>query len=646
MLRSDGTSDWISAPLRLVQAVYAQDGTSPDWEKKVTDLFRAKLQDNQSSWVPSLNDDPLHYLKPGGLVRFRCMIQDMFDPEFYMGVYESVDLGTGARALNLGKYRDVADCAPHQEVDLHSQGTVTLERQTFYCVPIPGESGWVKEMYSSCSQARASASTSYTPNRQKRSLEEDDTDWTSRPDIQHLGTRHLSPSGRVSSIRGGGTTKKCKRLELDGEERRPWGPSRPQSLDLYFPLPGEKGPACLVKVYEHWDTFRVNDVLEVYGVLSVEPALSILNEDRDLVSSLLDPADCADALEEQRAHSPPTSLVPRIHAIVIEKLLHVNPLIPSSLCETVESKQTLSSLMSQLLCVRTELMGFMTHTLLGDSLAAEYLILHLISTVYARRDVLPLGKFCLNLSGCPRHGDFTRHLYGVLQRIVSLSHYLPMTIENMNTTRFIPCKDYSANRLVSGVLQLPSHTLLVVDETVLEQGQLDTAGVRSLTALGNLITWQKVDYDFSYHQMEFPCNINVLVTSEGRSLLPSDCQVHLKAEVCPPSLEQYMAALLSATLPSLLNKFRMYVSLLQLLDYTISEEITKAVEDDFVDMRKGDPQSISADDLHRLLVVARLLSLSAGQTSLSHETWLRAKELETQRKSRLQDQKYMNGNEM
>lgn len=46
------------------------------------------------------------------------------------------------------------------------------------------------------------------------------------------------------------------------------------------------------------------------------------------------------------------------------------------------------------------------------------------------------------------------------------------------------------------------------------------AGVRNVTALGNLISWQKVDYDFSYHQMEFPCNINVLIASEGRSLLP------------------------------------------------------------------------------------------------------------------------------
>lgn len=31
----------------------------------------------------------------------------------------------------------------------------------------------------------------------------------------------------------------------------------------------------------------------------------------------------------------------------------------------------------------------------------------------------------------------------------------------------------------------------------------------------------------------------------------------------------------------------------------------QSVEDDFVDMRKDDPESISAEDLHRLLVVAR-----------------------------------------
>lgn len=33
-------------------------------------------------------------------------------------------------------------------------------------------------------------------------------------------------------------------------------------------------------------------------------------------------------------------------------------------------------------CVRSELLAYFTHILLGDALVAEYLILHLISNVY------------------------------------------------------------------------------------------------------------------------------------------------------------------------------------------------------------------------------------------------------------------------
>lgn len=140
-----------------------------------------------------------------------------------------------------------------------------------------------------------------------------------------------------------------------------------------------------------------------------------------------------------------------------------------------------------------------------------------------------------------------------------------MSLQNMNQMRLIPKKDYVANRLVSGALQLARNTLLFLDETQLEQGQLDTTGeasrncrtvngtfdaactyrrhdpdqvasssvrfchvgVRNVTALGNVISWQKVDYDFNYHQMEFPCNINVLITSEGRSLLPVRTKVKM-----------------------------------------------------------------------------------------------------------------------
>ena len=36
---------------------------------------------------------------------------------------------------------------------------------------------------------------------------------------------------------------------------------------------------CCCQVYEDWDCFKVNDVLELYGVLSVDPVLSILNNE-------------------------------------------------------------------------------------------------------------------------------------------------------------------------------------------------------------------------------------------------------------------------------------------------------------------------------------------------------------------------------
>ena len=55
-----------------------------------------------------------------------------------------------------------------------------------------------------------------------------------------------------------------------------------------------------------------------------------------------------------------------------------------------------------------------------------------------------------------------------------------MSLHNMNEHRFSPHKDYTANRLRSGILQLADHTNLVIDETKLEPGQLDTTGLSEI----------------------------------------------------------------------------------------------------------------------------------------------------------------------
>ena len=45
------------------------------------------------------------------------------------------------------------------------------------------------------------------------------------------------------------------------------------------------------------------------------------------------------------------------------------------------------------------------------------------------------------------------------------------------------------------------------------------AGVTNLTALGNLMQWQTVAYDFKFHPLNFETDVRVLTMSEGKSLL-------------------------------------------------------------------------------------------------------------------------------
>jgi len=72
-------------------------------------------------------------------------------------------------------------------------------------------------------------------------------------------------------------------------------------------------------------TLVLNDVIEVVGFLSVDPALSIAS-----VSS----REEVDEDEETHLHNQPGSLVPRLHAVSVHRLHHSNPL----LCHTLYKK--------------------------------------------------------------------------------------------------------------------------------------------------------------------------------------------------------------------------------------------------------------------------------------------------------------------
>lgn len=85
---------------------------------------------------------------------------------------------------------------------------------------------------------------------------------------------------------------------------------------------------------------------------------------------------------------------------------------------------------------------------------------------------------------------------------------------------FANSKDYETGKLNSGLLQLAPHTHLVLDETKLEAGKLESHGIESVMHISNLIRKQQLNVNFKFYTIDYNANIPVLILSEGKSMFP------------------------------------------------------------------------------------------------------------------------------
>ncbi|KAJ8925194.1 hypothetical protein NQ315_001380 [Exocentrus adspersus] len=615
ILRIDSTSPpkgvTFSTPVSLqkpnkVSCEYTMDiflCTPQDWVKEEETLLRQLGNDKVWDKIPLLNVNELRHLKDGTLVKFRGMIQDMHSPEYFLEKYEIVNTTTNEKIIKSGKYHNTLISEEHQVVDLYSKNNVTAERQTFVVVSVPGINEWVRLIEEE--KYKISINTLQILNRKsKRSLEE-------------VEVREIGPQNPSTSI-----SKKCctGKSEITHDSQ-----TSSKTYILNFPLPDRIGKACHLKVYKDSSDLKLNDTCEFVGFLDTDPLTEAIYQQTDEMD------DMENKMEMEVLH-PPSSLIPRIHCVSFKKIKHNNPLLG---CESEKMD------LYRINFIRKELLIVLTQLLLGDELAAEYLICHLISEVYLRRDLLPLGKFSLNISNIPSLSklDYVKELYNFIELLMPKSHYLPMTLTNMNDLSFVPKKDYECNRLTSGILQLSDNTHLVLDETKLSAGRLNAAGVNSLKALENVIKNQKVTYDFNYYPLEFNCDIPFLILSEGKSMLNADVHIPLRPEnICLDTFEEIVTATKHFLRTELLNDIRKYLTLARMSKYEICGNAEALVENEFVNMRqRGD---VTVGDLHSLLVLARLLCISEGKTTLDEENWKKACKLEEDRKARVTRRKY------
>lgn len=529
--------------------------------------------------VPLLNIESVgHSVKEGQLVRFFGMVQDMFDPQHSIHQYEVLKTHANHKEIRCAKYRQDLEYDKESEVILFdSEKTTTEERKPILCVPVPGLNTWTQ------TKSKLEDYT-ITANR-KRNIE-----------VCAAGNEEMECSESVPSAK-----RFCDSANNSSQQE-----SEIQNVSCQSDMPFHpfQGKACIVYLYDTEDgEVKMNEILDVVGFYSANNSFDNINGSQVHICSYV------------------------LHAVQIKKVQCCNPLI-----KQVNKEEVLTNGEK----LREELKLILTQVLLGDDLAADYLICHLLSSVYMRSDYFVLGKFPLNIFNLPvSHPGYTDLLYDFLSHLVTKSQLLQMSLAVMNSTNMIPKKNYDTNCLETGLLQLSSNTHLIVDETKLQPGIMNSKGLENVTALNDLITHQAVKYDFKYYPLEFQADIRVLILSEGKTMLQGNCCLPLiPQESHMVSIEDIFSAAKQYLTEPLLTQLRVYLSVLNPEQFDISDELQKIIEEDFVNMRQESPHT-TADDLHHQLVIARLMCVSNGARVLSREYWNAAKTMESRRKARM-----------
>jgi hypothetical protein len=76
--------------------------------------------------------------------------------------------------------------------------------------------------------------------------------------------------------------------------------------------------------------------------------------------------------------------------------------------------------------------------------------------------------------------------------------------------------------------QTPTNSVLLIDETLMESGQVEKHGVDNIKAIATLIEQQNIEYDFGFYKTEMPRSVSCIVLGIGRSMFKNTTHVPVK----------------------------------------------------------------------------------------------------------------------
>jgi hypothetical protein len=399
-----------------------------------------------------------------------------------------------------------------------------------------------------------------------------------------------------------------------------------EEFGLNFPLPEEErrghgsSTACMVKTYGgKADALEVLEVVEVIGVLCVDPEISRF-EPLDPTGTLL-----SDACQ------PSTSLVPRLHAIMIRRLPFHHPLLPFAPAWLTEARlaaaydRRFPGGPAALAAARDAALSALKRPLGGDALAAEYILMLLVSRAFGKQGDKLLGSWSMNIVDWPEAAS-ARSLLDATAELVPRAVCLELTNETLHDQRWRPRKDYTLNRLVAGRLQLAAGTLLLLDETGMTEGQLATEAVRNIGAINELVTEQDLSCDFFY-DVKLKLELSCILVSRLKSIFKAvDVALPLRPDTSMATLPVNAEALEAA-------RFLIGLVTRNPQKLQIPEEMSDEFGNSFVAARQE--FKVPPELCHTWLNLARARCLLHGESTLTLARWQEVLALERERLGRL-----------
>jgi hypothetical protein len=300
---------------------------------------------------------------------------------------------------------------------------------------------------------------------------------------------------------------------------------------------------------------------------------------------------------------------------------------------------------AQVADLRPKIYDILMEIMGGDELAAEYVLLTLLSKVQTREDGLPVGISCINLYA--KDSEISREIVKGLERFMKLfqAHTLfaPVDLDSLCKYDMVPKKNYDTNQLSRGVLQFLNSTCVLFDETDMKEGKSEGERlIMNMKGIAELIEQQSVKYNFQYHEQSFDCSAPVIIVSNGRSVFKNATPVPVVTARNPnPDALNDLDF-------DLIDQIRLYFSQVsRKSQIEIPDESAKHIQDKFVQIRKEEQKAIEekrkenkemgAKTLHTWLTYSKLKVTSNGQEVLPVEVIDDVIELETNRATRVEE---------